>query len=255
MVELLLAISLMSIVATALATLASAVQVSTEFTQGLSDTCQHARVSIDRIQRTVSEAHATLTNPGVKVLSTTVGSVNFPETLIVWHPEGERLMPNGPPLVSELVIFCPDPNNPARLVEIRAPNDHREVEMSLLDSASGKAMIAGIKTANTSEVVELTPLLRVVRANDSSLGTTVGMGVVRFATEMHPSEAEWTNYSVGSIQWDDLHWAQSLYGPNFGMRQVSLRFEMQLLPPDAPARAAWSVPFFGSASVIYEISR
>ncbi len=255
MVELLLAISLMSIVVTALATLASAVQVSSEFTEGLSDTCQHARVSMDRIQRTVAQAYATETNPGVAVVYWTSDSATFPDSLVVWSPNGNPQNADGPPLVSELVLFCPDLDDPSRLVEIHAPSDTREVELLSLNTPSGRAMLDAIKIAASSEVIELTPLLRVVGVRDAPSADGVSSGLVRFSMEMHPTEAEWENYLVGSTAWEDLPWAQGIYGPSSGMRQVALHYELQLLPPKAPANAAWTVPYFGSAALMYELDK
>ena len=46
----------------------------------------------------------------------------------------------GPPLVSELVIYCPNPQQPEQLLEIRAPNDARTIP---LDESSESKPLAG----------------------------------------------------------------------------------------------------------------
>src|SRR6476620_8843460 len=62
--ELLVATTIMLLIATAVATLASTVQTTNTFCQGYTVSAQHARVALSRIQHTVESATASEQFPG-----------------------------------------------------------------------------------------------------------------------------------------------------------------------------------------------
>jgi hypothetical protein len=253
-VELMLAMSVLALVVGTLAGLARTSQQEFEYSQGYGGATQHARVAIDRITRTIYGATANEQFPGCLVIAETVNGWRYPDTLVVWHPSGAAADPDGLPRYCELVIYCPQANNPGRLVEITAPADTRTVP-AITDSASWQSQIAAIKSDAQSKVVQLSDLLRVC-----PISTATGAALraaVRFETRLRPSQTDWDNYKADSVNWTDLPWVQGLYGWQRGMRQVWVRMELQLLPqaPNGTAGAANEVPvsFFGSASLYYQM--
>lgn len=247
------------IMAVTLGTLATSVRQTQQFTGGQSDALQHARVVLDRIERLVNEARTTETYPGVVAVDETVGSYRFPDTLVVWRPTGAPQNPSGPPLVKELVIICPNPSNSGELVEITALNDTRTVALNDagLNTTAGRTLISGIKTAASSTKTSLTPLLRSAAASSSANGTR---GCVRFECELHPTASELNTFRSSGGNWNNLTWAQSLRSSTFGMRQVWLRTELQLLsePRNSDGSVpdtASTLPFYGSSAVYYSITK
>ncbi len=88
LIELTFAVLIMAIVMEALAAASHAVQLANEYSQGYGTSTQHARVALDRIDRTVTEAYGTVNYPGVWVTQDTEGSWTFPDTVAIWHPSG-----------------------------------------------------------------------------------------------------------------------------------------------------------------------
>src|ERR1700677_4263322 len=109
MVELLMAVGIMGILAGAMAGIAMAVQQSALYNYGRMTSAQNARVALERINRMIFTATSAENSPGVAVCTTSIGSYLFPDTLLVWHPaSGTPANAAGPPLISELIIYCYD---------------------------------------------------------------------------------------------------------------------------------------------------
>src|SRR5262249_47956882 len=151
------------------------VEISSEYNQGYGTATQHARVTLDRLDRAINQAYANNTYCGAWVTQTTAGSYSFPDTLIVWRPSGAAANPQGAPLASELEIFCPDPSAPSHLVEITVPTDGRTMP-SPSGAAAFKTFIDGLKTASGANKVMLTDLLRTATIS----GLAQSQGAVRF---------------------------------------------------------------------------
>lgn len=229
MVELMLASAIVASLMLALAVMSDAVYRGGEHSQGYGLAVQHARVVIDRINRTVREAVANDNNfPGVLVVSEAVDGYEFPDALVVWSPKdgGPANDPAGWPLVSELVVYAPNPNDPHELLEITdredfTPTDKQTAWRDLVDS-----MIARDRGRKTL----LTDLLRTAqtRAGDPSSERAA----LRFVVHCPPTPS-----------------AQA------GLQQSWVRYEMQLLPGrEISANNAGAMParpFFGSAAVYY----
>ena len=253
LLELLIAMSIMVMVVGTLGALAKGVQDGFQYTEGHGLATQHARVVLDRIGQTVREATANEQFPGVMVLAGTVGSWRFPDTLVVWHPDGDPADRDGLPRYNELVIYCPDWSEPSRLVEITAPNDTRTVP-PVENRAQWAAEVEAIKQSGSSRVVTLTELLRTGLADDSI--ATSRRGAVRFETRLRPSQSEWDDYKSGNRKWEDLSWVQGIYGSRSGLRQVWLRTELQLTASgESGAAGGRSLPFFGSAALYYQMRK
>lgn len=261
LIELLIAVSIMAVMAGVLGGLATAVQQSNQYTQGHAAATQHARVAWERMARFVAEATATEEYPGVVVVYDAVGPWRFPDTLVVWHPSGPPVNPAGPPLVNELVLFCPDPDNPYRLVEVTAPNDTRPVPLNdALNTSVWRGQIKAIIRSASSRKVLLTDLVRAASVSDSQAADPGQLrGAVRFECELRPTAAEWRAYQDAILAWNNLAWPQELYGSRTGVRQVWLRAEIELVPehlagqPDPLGQQATA--FLGSAALYYDMNR
>lgn len=259
LLEMLISISIVSIIALAMSGLAITVRQTTAYTQGYGTALQHGRVVLERIHSLVSGAYTTPNHPGVVVVFDPLGSYRFPDTLLVWRPAGTPANAAGPPLLGEVVIVCPDPADPSRLVEITAPGDTRPVPLdsAALNTTAWRNALAAVKTADTSRKTVLTNLLRTARTSSGATGTV--RGAVRFECELHPTAAEWASYQAGSLAWQNLSWPQGLYhaASRSGLRQVWVRSELQLLPDALPgqqdASAQQVVPLFGSTAVYYTL--
>lgn len=258
LIELLMSVAIMGIMAGAMSMLAISVQQSSAYNEGRGTALQHARVVFERINRVAGTAATAPAHPGMGVVITTSGANQYPDTLVIWTPpNGVPVNPAGPPLVKEVTIYCPDPSNPSQFVEITAPSDSSTIALdATLNTTAGQAQVAAIKTAATSQKVMLTDLLRT--ANASVSGSTTVRGAVRFNLELHPTASEYNSYVGGSLSWTNMAWAQGLYSSSYGIRQVWLRTELQLMPKNLRGKQDTSgqlpMPFFNSTTIYYQMN-
>ena len=257
LLELLIATSIMAMVVVTLGTLAHGVQSAFEYTEGHGLAVQHARVVLDRIARRVEDATANEHFPGFLVVPWREGSLEFPEVLVVWHPDGEAADPDGLPRYDELVIYAPNLSVPSQLLEFTIPSDTRTVPPPG-DLAQWRSELDTLRSSGHLQSVALTDLLRVCRVPGTS-GSSPWRGAVRFGSRLRPSAADWARYESGELEWAELPWAQGTYGSRTGMRQAALQIELQLMPGKAPvvaeASAQTAVPFFGAAARYYPLER
>jgi hypothetical protein len=258
LLELLIATSMMLMLAGVIGGLASAVQTSARYSQGHGSATQQARVALERITRKVRQATTAVDHPGFVVVSSTIEGWRFPDTLIVWSPQGAPANPQGPPLVRELVIFSPHPQKPKQLLEITAPLDGRALPLDQpLDQSPWREMIDAIKLDASSKRVLLTDQLRASKLKIETLSNGMTVGAIRFERELRPSAAQWLAYQDGNLAWSDLSWAQGICGSRSGLRQAWLRIELQLVPASSvdQTAAGYALPFLGSAELYYEMER
>ncbi len=261
LLELLVALTIIVMVAGALGAITRATQLGFEYNQGHGDATQHARVALERITRTAREATANEAFPGFVVVAEQAGSWRFPDTLVVWHPQADPVSPEGLPRLNELVIYCPSPNDPGTLVEITTPSTAK----LLADEAARAAQIEAIKHSDASTATPLTNLLRtapVVDGNDAQL-----RGAVRFEVLLRPSKDDLDSYheeaqksGADTVElWKGLPWVQGIYGAETGLRQAWVRIELQVMtgrpPADGTADRRQAIPFFGSAAVYYTLQK
>ncbi|HZZ29280.1 MAG TPA: prepilin-type N-terminal cleavage/methylation domain-containing protein [Pirellulales bacterium] len=254
LVELMISIMILSVTVVALVMMFRAVEISSEYSQGYGTATQHARVTLDRLDRAINQAYANVSYCGAWIVSTTIGSYTFPDTLVVWRPaSGTPANSSGAPLASELDIFCPDPAAANQLVEITVPNDTSTMP-SPSNAATFKSYISGLKTESGVNKVQLTNLLHTTAVT----GSSQTFGAVRFVVQLSPSDASYSSYQSGSTTFQNLPWAQSMCSPSTGLRQVWVRTELQLIPYGqwlvTNAVAEQAVPFFGSCAYYYEMT-
>jgi len=254
--ELLVATTIMLLIATAVATLASTVQSTNTFCQGYTVSAQHARVALSRIQRTVESATANEQFPGVIVVTEQAGAQELPSTLVVWHPAAAPANPTGLPLVSELVVYSPNPARPNELLEIRVPTETATVPAAT-DTGNWRTLVDQLKSSATAEKVVLTTRLRTapLTGNYSQSLTPDLRGVIRFHRLMAPTDQDWARYRAGTKDWQDLNWPLDSYRSTSGTRVVACQTEIQIAPGSMGSAATTAIPFYGSASISYELPR
>ena len=251
LMELLIAVSIMSGIAASVGAVAMAVQTSNDYNQSHDLAVQHGRVALLRIRRTIREATFTDDFPGFASFSEFIGPWEFPDTLVVWHPQKTASNPqglpanvDGPPLFEELVIFAPDPNAPDHFLEITLPGDNQPVP-DWSDTAFWSAELVAIKTSDTVKKVVLTDHLRVAQVSDASLSLPEERGVAQFL--VRPTRAEWDAFNSDA---DPLTWTD-VYGQQRGVRQSWCEIEFQLESKTISVTPQ-TIPFFGSAAVYFQ---
>jgi hypothetical protein len=252
----------------ALGMMLRSVEIASEYNMGYGTTAQHARVTMDRIDRAVSQANSIYSSSpkedyaGTWTTEDVIGNYNFPDTLIVWRPPASGTLADSQGIpASELVIFCPDPTTPNRLLEVTVPNDTRKALPPPNGTASAfKSFIDGLKTESGVNQILLTDLVYTATIS----GSASPKAAVRFVVTMNPSSSDWRLYSPqpgdppATKAFTDLPWSQSICSPNCGLRQVWVRTEIQLKPAGTwtvtSAAAETPVPYFGSSAYCYEIT-
>ncbi|PQO25983.1 hypothetical protein C5Y96_21265 [Blastopirellula marina] len=248
--ELLVASAVMGIICLSFGTLAMSVQMANEYSQEKNLVGQHARVILQRIERTMQGAHATESFPGILPITYYYTSYDFPQAVAIWDPAGDAL--SSYPQVSELVLFAIDPQNPNQLLEIRNKLDTRTAP-GLADEAGWRTLVADLIDSSDSEIVEISDLLRAGKAGSNYYST------LRFQTRVVPSDADIAAARAGSLDWEDLNWATSIYSSKAGVRQVWCHFEWQLVPSSDVSQHSGlreqAVPFFGSSAIYYQVTK
>ncbi len=253
--ELLVAGTVLVMIGGAMSTLAYAVYASYEVCRDQSGAAQHARVSIDRIERAVSDSTASESFPGCLIVNFTADNFVFPDTLAVWRPGGTAADPTGLPRINELVVFSCSPSQPNQLLEITWPGNTGVVPAAsnalawqlLIDSfhSSGETIKTPLTDRLHTGTVDSTPLLDGLLSSDR--------GLIRFQRLMAPSESQWSQYRGGQRAWQNLDWPLDLYGSQTGMRTVNLHVELQVC--SGLAEKPDPLPFFGSANVTYALRK
>ena len=245
--------SVMVMIMGAMGALSKAVNEGALYGESYGTATQHARVAMERIAASVRGATTSDEFPGLIVLKETDAGWEFPDILVIWHPEGAPVDPEGLPRVNELRVYCPNPESPNELIEVTFPSDGRIVPPPS-DTAAWLAEAANLKTSNRAVRTVLTPMLRT--ASTSSVANSV-RGVVRFDIRYRPSDSELASYAAGTKNWDDLAWPQGIYSANTGLRQVWLRTELQVVPGSTnvgvQSAEETAIPFLGSATRYYEV--
>ncbi len=255
LMELLIASSIMAMAVVAITSLGSATQSAASYSNGHNEVVEQARMIAARIKRTVEGATASDEFPGFIVIATTLAGQRFPDSLIVWRPEGDAVAPDGLPRANELVIYTPHPLFPNTLVEITLPGDVQIVP-DVSDKASWKSQLLSAQLSPSSKQVVLTRQMRVCTTTEENIpgGSNPNRrGVIRFESRLRPSAEEWTFYEAATLNWDEMAWVQDIHSAETGLRQAWLRFEFQLIPDDVVGGE--SVPFFGSAALYHEMKR
>jgi prepilin-type N-terminal cleavage/methylation domain-containing protein len=253
--ELLVATTIMVMIAGAMATLAVTAHATNTHCRGQVQSSQHARVSLERIEQAMEKAVANEQFPACLVVAEQSGGQQLPQTLVVWSPTGSASDPIGLPLISELVVFSPDPANPSTLLEIRSPANTSTAPPTT-DMSGWQSLVDSLRTSLTNDRIVLTNQLRTAPLSgtwSNSLTSTQLRGVVRFRRVLAPTEQSWTDYRAGTRAWQDLDWPLDGYRAISGTRVVVCQTELQIVMGNMGAAGSTALPFFGSTSLAYEL--
>jgi hypothetical protein len=197
---LLVAGTVLVLIGGAMSTLAYAVYASYEVCRDQSQAAQHARVSLDRIERAVSEATASESFPGCLIVNFTADGYTFPDSLAVWRPSGTAADPTGLPRVNELIVFSCTPSEPNKLLEMTWP-----ANTSAAPAASNqfgwRALIDSFHSSTETVKNQLTDRLHVGRVDTTPLIEgllTTRRGMIRFKRMMAPRIASGAPTAAGS---------------------------------------------------------
>lgn len=255
--ELLIATTIMVLIAGAMAMLSTAVHSANDHCRGQLELAQHARIALARIERALHTALANEQFPGCLVVSEPISGQDLPQTLVVWSPEVATDPGGRRPLVSEIVVFAPSPTQPGTLWEIRSPSDGSTVPYAT-DASGWRTLTDSLKTSASTSKIVLTDRLRTAPLSGSwtsSLAASSLRGVVRFRRLMAPSEVEWSQYRASTKAWQDLSWPLDSYRAGSGTRTVVCQTELQLVSGTMGSAAVTAAPFFGSVALAYELPR
>ena len=255
LVELLVASSIMALAVAAIASLGSAAQSSAAYGNAHGSAVEQGRMITSRIARTVEEATVNDKFPGFIVISNTVDGERYPDALVVWHPDGAAADPDGWPRKDELVIYTPHPIFVNTLVELTMPDNAATVP-EISDTAAWQTLLLSAQLGASSKQTVLTRQLRVCTTNGAVIPVGYNpqrRGAVRFESRLRPSEKELASYTAAELDWEQMTWPQNIHSSETGLRQAWLSFEIQIMPEGVAGAEA--VPFFGSASLYYDIKR
>ncbi|MCS7239501.1 MAG: hypothetical protein NZ899_14725 [Thermoguttaceae bacterium] len=251
--ELLTALAITGLIMAACVTLFTAAAGAFRLADSRANLLQEGQACLDRIRRAVEAAYATAEMPGFLVLEHRVGGWDFPQTLIVWHPQGPVNSGRTRPFPNELVIFCPNPEAPEQLLEIR-PAAAGGLCPLASDKDAWRAFVSTILSTPGASRVVLTSRLRTAPTGDPLVPRRPGLF---FFSTLRPSEADLAQFRAGTRSWKSLPWVHGIHGPQFGLRQHWLRIELQLQNSgDAPANTPQEIiPVFGSVAIYFGMPR
>ncbi|WP_254511932.1 hypothetical protein [Anatilimnocola floriformis] len=247
--ELLASVLILGMIAASLGGVASAVRTANSYCSGYTQAAQHARVTLARLERNISLATANESFPGCRIFSTTVSGATFPDAVVVWKPLTTAAAPTGLPRVNELLLYTYNPSTPSQLLEIRDTTNTAAAPAATATSA-WNTLVSTLLTSNTATRTVITTRLYTAKPNAAA----ATRGAVRFLAIAGPTDAQWTSYRAGTMAWDDLDWPMDRYGGSYGSRMVSLQIEL-LVDANDGVSSGNILPFFGSATYSYQLSR
>jgi len=252
LVELSVAVAVMSLVAVVLGGLISAVRTTREHVTGVQDATAQGGFVVDRIRRAVARSgvYRIGTNPtvaGVAVVWKSASPTDRPETLVVWTGGRDASLAGQSPLsrlpkANELLIYTPDPAAPQRLLEIVVPTATDDVDFA------GTGFNTRIGQLIASSSAEKVVICDRVRVGSTGSGTAAA---VRFELEATPPSDLLAAVAVNTSAWTSLPWAGGACSATSGVRQTAIRVELQLTTLTRSGNDGPSLPIFGGAARRY----
>lgn len=254
--ELLCATAILTLLAGAMGTLSYSVSNANDYCRGQNEAAQHARVVLERIRRNVINCKASESFPGCMVASTTVASDTYPDRLLIWKSDGVAAGATEYPKRSDLIVYTYNPSKPTELLEITT------TDTTVLTSTSSTALntvVDAMLAANSTKTVISDRLDIATTGNGTGirlvdlLADPASRGMIRFRILMTPSATHWTEYKASSRTWANIDWPLDQYGTSTGNRRVSCLTELQMIADDTSEKPA--IPFFGSATKVYQLAK
>jgi Tfp pilus assembly protein PilV len=245
--ELLCSVLVLGMIASAMGLLTQALHSARELGRSHSIAVQHARALSERLRLKLQQATCSPEFPGCHMVQWTVGSHFYPDTLVVWLPEGDAVDPTGLPRRNELVIYRPHPSRPYELLEITDRTGEPTTVPERTEYSAWRSLVNNITNCNTAERTVITNLLRTaIPAQGSLPNPQAARGVIRFRTLLAPSEYEWNEYDEGTFTWNGLAWPQGRYGHTHGVVQNVCFWEFHLSRGQSDPGGSDALPFFNS---------
>lgn len=261
--ELLISMTILSLMSVVLAGMSNAVNSAWSYTKGVEESDLQARAAIERIRYMLSQTgtydvSGQPTRLGLAIVTSTVGTVQVPDVLVLWT--GGRsggMASNGVqarlPTTEELLIYTWDSSTPSDLTEVAFPGQTAEFDFAASNLAT---TIANLLSSSAAEKIPLCDRLRassLSASGSTSVGSTQQVGNVRFAVTLTPTDSELASVSPQTTAWTQLNWPQGNYGSRWGMRQATLQIELQVEPKGIvhASDTVSAIPFFGSGSLRY----
>jgi len=251
LVELMVAASVMSLVAVTLGGLVQAVETARTYVNGMQQASSQGQFSTDRITSAVQRAGIYRNGPSSTVVGTAVvWNDDRPEILVAWTGGREQSLAaqgtlNRLPLANEIVIYTPDPDAPHRLVEIVIPSATGTVDFA---SPGFETRIRQLIDDSTAEErVTICDRVRIWLSDNTPVTA------VRFEMELTPDDGAVASTAPGSFAWRNLAWYGGISSSSAGLRHVLVRIELQVLTDGTPGDPASEIamPVFGTASRRY----
>jgi hypothetical protein len=251
-VELMIGITVLTMIASAIGTLAMLIQDTNTLNRGNTAALQHARVVFDRLDRTLQGCQFNFQFPGCIVVNWTVGTNSYPDTLVVWSPQGAPADPTGLPRRHELIVYTPGKDNPSILEEVTDRTGPTTTVPASSDQAGWRTMVTNMINSPTAKRIPLTSLLR---TGVPLGGTGQSHGMVRFRTALAPTETDLAYYNANNMAWGNMSWPLNTYGQEYGVAQRVCFVELQLVPQGEVSSSGNAIPFFWSVSVQRTVKR
>lgn len=262
LLELLMAMTITSMLSVVLGGIVLAVQSARQHTEGLEEATQQADAAMSRIEYMVSQAgvYRVGTNPvtvGLAVVPRRWSYFDLPEILVVWSGGRTGGMAGAGlqtrlPRINELVLYAPDPADPRRLVEITHPGNSASIDFRASGFAS--TILTLVQSSNAQKTLLSDRIRRSALSGFAGFSSAEAANV-RFEMTQSPSDAEIGSTASGTAAWINLPWAGGIVTGSSGLRQANVRIELQVEPRahDAPGTAekTIAIPFFGSESIRY----
>ncbi len=173
--ELLISLTILSIMSVVLAGMSNAVNSAWSYTKGVEDSDLQARAAVERIEYMISQTGVydlagQPTRVGMAVVRRPVGTNQIPDVLVLWT--GGRsggMSANGVlqrlPTVGELLIYTWDAQSPSQLIEVAFPGQTAAFDFAASDLAT---TVANLLTSNAAEKIPLCDRLRLSSLSNSS---------------------------------------------------------------------------------------
>jgi prepilin-type N-terminal cleavage/methylation domain-containing protein len=248
LVELMIAASVMSLVAVAMGGLVQAVDTARIYIDGMHESSAQGRFAVDRIRSAVERSGTYRIGSGATVAGIqVVWNDDQPEMLVAWTGGRETSLADQSPLTrlpkaNELIIYAPDPDGPHRLVEVVVPAASSEIDFA--DPGFPTRIRQLVATSTSDERATLCDRVRVA-LKDSKV-----TAALRFEMETTPEDTLVASTSTGTSAWRALPWYAGMCSTSSGLRQKLIRIEIQVLTQGTPGDtgSAVSLPLFGAAS-------
>ncbi len=254
LVEVLIAATITTVVALVLTGLALGVQRTWSLTGSTNETLAQGRAALERIEYSVRRAGVYRlpgrpSRVGLAVVCHNFRRLELPDVLVVWCGGREGDLSQTPvlerlPRLNELLVYTWDPDRPSHLVEI-AFDQTSPIDF---DGAFFDWQIRRlVRRSSAKRRVLLSDRLRSVVLPRVVSPRRVRVGLVRFELRRTPDDELLAELEPGSPEWFELPWAAGVVSETSGLRQATVRVELQLTAgPDAGDSPSRSVPFFAA---------